>query len=67
LEFVEEEGVGKQGLRFNGVDRDSVTACMALIVSPGLMEITHLRDSLPDRWMNGQAGLWNLHILLEMQ
>jgi len=54
LELIEEEGVGKEGLWLDGVDRDSITAGMALVVSFGtvLMVGTDLGDCLSDSWVN---------------
>jgi hypothetical protein len=54
LELVEEEGVGEEGLWFDSIDRDSVTAGMALVVSfdIDLMLSTYLGDCFPDGWVH---------------
>jgi hypothetical protein len=53
LELVEEEGVGEEGLWFDSIDRDSITAGMALVISFNsvLMMGTDLCDCLPDGWV----------------
>jgi len=68
LEFVEEERVGKEGLWFDSIDRDSITAGMALDVSLNieLMLSTDLGDRLPDGRVNRQAGFWDLYILFKV-
>jgi hypothetical protein len=54
LKFVEEERVGKEGLWFDSIDRDSVPAGMALVVSCNidLMLSTDLGDCLSDSWVH---------------
>jgi hypothetical protein len=54
LELVEEEGVGEEGLWFDSIDRNSVPASMALIVSFNtvLLVGADLGDCLPDGWVH---------------
>jgi hypothetical protein len=54
LEFVQEEGIGKEGLWFDSIDRNSVPASMALIVSFNtvLLVGTDLGDCLSDGWVH---------------
>jgi hypothetical protein len=54
LELIEEEGIGEERLWFDSIDRDSITAGMALVVSfyIDLMLSTDLGDCFPDGWVH---------------